>query len=376
MKKMRVGAPGVIALVLLVGCSNLPPTVTDQQLARLRTIEVSIDVPPDNFLYVHSNAADRMPFVAGAQSVPFTTVMAANFLALAVIMGVDQIMAEAWGKATLPIGDSVKDLDVRAMVFGHLQSMSVAAPNAPAMTLSTEPFPKEEPMKLSQAEMNAPPGSVPKPSPPNPLKPMRERAMLAKADASLFITVWPMFKGGGPNAAFVQSGAWLYDRSGNLLYTSATAFIGPRSPAADRPELVRWWADGKFRRVTAHGARAVTITLGEDLFKPELAKQRRADMKRILGTGHRIDGAPLREAVPPWQESTANAERTRSTMCAIQSLDRPVIYRYDRHVQDHFLAVSAYCPDEKLDLWSHDLVKGMSWLTEPLFAPALLTTAK
>jgi hypothetical protein len=378
MTKMRFLAQGMAALIVLGGCANAPRGVTEHQLAKLRSIDISIDVPPGNFLYIHNSSAESMPPVLGPPGASVGTVMAANLFAGLIIAGIEHAMTAAGREATVPVGNSVKDLDVRGMAFGHLKALSMSAPNAPTINLSPDPFPKEEPVQVSPAETNAPPGSFPKPDPPDPLKPLIHRAKASQADATLFIKVWPLFRGGSNTATMVQSAAWLYDRSGGLLYHSVTIFVGPPSPNAARPEVVRWWADGRFRRLTAHGVRAVTMPLAEDLFKPALATQRRADMEHTLATKseqHRTDGTQLREAVPRARESTANAMRMRTTACAVESADNEVIYRYERHLQGQYLAVSAYCPGERLDLWSQDMMPGMSWVSEPLPAPSIATTA-
>jgi hypothetical protein len=378
MKKMRTVVHGMAVLIVLAGCSNGPRAVSEELLAKLRTIEVSIDVPPGNFLYVHGSSSDTMPPVMAPAGTSAGAVMAANIFAGLLIAGIEHAMTAAGREATVPIGNSVKDLDVRTMAFGHLKTMSAGVSNAPALTLSAEPFPKEQPVQVPQAEINAPPGSFPKPDPPDPLKPMRDRARVSQADASLFVRVWPVFRGGPNTATMVQSAAWLYDKSGNLIYNSATTFVGPASPNLARTEVVRWWADGRFRRHTVHGIRAVTLPLGEDLITPVVGARRTADMEHTLATKserHRTDGMQLREAVPQAQESTANAMRMRSTGCAVESDDKNVIYRYERHVQGQFVAVSAYCPGERLDLWSQDMVPGMSWLTQPLPTPVVVTSA-
>jgi hypothetical protein len=40
-----------------------------------------------------------------------------------------------------------------------------------------------------------------------------------------------------------------------MLMTN-TQFVGPAHPSAEQSDVVRWWADGRYRRFLAHGTRA------------------------------------------------------------------------------------------------------------------------
>jgi hypothetical protein len=376
MTTMALKLQAALVAVALAACGSAPQRLTQQQLGRLQTIEVSIDVPRGNYVYTREDDTLYMPSRPGASGGGSSgAAVGAGILVVLVLAGLTQLKGPMAVEKE-PVGESVKDLDLRSMAFAHLRTMADAAGNGPRIALSTEPFPDMSPAPVPQAEIGAPPGSTPRREPLNPLQPLIDRAKASKADAMLFVALAPTFRNGKAVGADVRIAASLYDRSGALLQSLVINAMGPLPPGFNRREAVQFYADGRFRRLVAQGVRGAMVHLGEGLFKPALVAERQAEMERVLEaqpyeekrdpTGHQVG-----RDVPRAQESAANAARMRSTASALSSDDQPIVYRYERPARSDTIAVAAYCPGEQLDLWSQSLVPGMSWLTEPLPQPAL-----
>jgi hypothetical protein len=370
---------GLVALFLLASCSTPHGGLDEQQLQRLRTVEVAIDVPDENFVYYGADTARNMPYVPPPSGVSVGTALATNLFFGIVIGSIEQVLTEAARNDSLPVGRSVQDLDLRRMAFGYLQDMAAASTGAPTMSLSIQPFPRvEEPPPVSHAQpnMNMSLGRVRL----DPLKPMVERAAASQADATLFVKVLPQFTLSASLAPMVRSAALLYDKSGRLLHTSSVTFVGPPSPSIERSQVVAWWADGRYRRLIAQGLRAVMLPLGEDLTQPGLAAQRRAEMDsaaaQLRAEVTRLESTRMGSAISRVQVSAANALRMRSSVCLVDSEGPQVTYRYERADHDGLLVVSGHCPGETLDLWSAELVPGMSWTREQQSAPLMISIAK
>jgi hypothetical protein len=328
-------------------------------------------VPESNFIYLQGGTyVYAQPPVGMAVAAGVTINVVANL----VISGIEYARAAVAREAMGPVGTSVQDIDLRRTVFAQLASTDTIRQDAPVLRLSAQPFPKAEPDAARDAT-RGPTGTDIKTTTPDPMQPLIERARAGEADATLFVRVVPLFRD-ATGAASVLNSSWLYAKSGKLLSSWSVKLPGPTPPDADQSALVRWWAEGRYRRFIAQGVRAVVRPIAEDLLQPTIFAQRQADMERSLAkmAEVKVVDPMLRQTGAQVQGSTANALRMKSTGCSVESDDKLVIYRYERVGRGTSLAVAAYCPGETLDLWSQELVPGLSWLTESLPAPVALTT--
>jgi hypothetical protein len=357
---------------LFAGCAGHQQHIGADELRRIRSIEVVVDVPSTNFVY---ESQSTTLFLQPGAGVSMGAALGAAVVVNLVAAGIEHAVTATAREASAPVGRSVRDLDLRGTTFSQLQAMTAGHANTPAWNLSASPIPKPKAVEIPPEMRSAPPG-IYKPDPVDPIKPLIEHAKASSSDATLFVNVLPLFRAANGQGALVQSTSSLYDKSGKLLSTWTTTFIGPTAPDAERSDIVQWWADQRYRRFIAQGIRAVMRPIAEEFTQPEVVARRRADMARLLTPKAELRADPTqRTSVSQSQESTANAMRMRSTVCAVDGDDKRVIYRYERHSRGEYLAVSAYCPGEQLNLWNQDLMAGMSWLSEPLPAPTVVTRA-
>jgi hypothetical protein len=313
-------------------------------MQRIRSIEVVIDVPESNLNY---REGDPM-YVAAPAGVSPAAVVGANIVAGLVIAGINKAVVAPKREAEKAVGDSVKDVDLRGTTFAHLQRLVNAAPEAPRLSLSSEGFPKQEEEPVLAHERMAPPGTY-RTVTLDPMLALINRAKASRSDATLYIRVVPFYEDGGGRGAVVRGGAWLYDKSGQLLSEWQALFAGPSPAQPTHADAVRWWSDGRYRRFIAQGTRAVVLPIAEDLMQPALHAKRQADFDKAV---HKVGDA------------VANGVRIYSTACTVETDDARVIYRYER--QRLALNAGAYCTGETLKLWNQDLVPGLSWVTDPM----------
>jgi hypothetical protein len=216
MKTARL-AQALVVLLVLASCSTTH-VLDEEQLNKLRAVEIVVDVPDSNFVYYRVDTASNMPYVAPPPGVSLGTAIAANFFFGVVIGAIDQAIAEAARDAARPVGSSVQDLDLRTMVFSYLKLMAASSSRAPSMSLSSQPFPRPEERQIISS--NVPPSMIPASATVqlDPLKPMAQHAAKAQADATLFIKVLPLFTLDVNTPSTVRSAAWLFDKSGRLLH--------------------------------------------------------------------------------------------------------------------------------------------------------------
>jgi len=316
---------GVAVLAAVSGCAGLR-TPTSAEIAQIRTVDLVLQTPDTNFLYAGS---PRMtPVVVGA---PLPTVLAFGVGGALVTGGIDYLATTTARAAEGPVGRTVEDVDLRQSVLAQLERSRQGA-GGPVITLSEKGFPAPVPKK-------------------HPRTAMVKQAMAAAADATLYVTVVPLFRDrdGRP---VVYGASELISRSGQVLQVTDTLFLGPEAPDLETDGVVQWWADGRYRRFINLGLRAVLMPVGQGLFE-------------TLPDGVSAERAEARGRLPAL---TANGEKMRSTACSLEGDDARTVYRFEQ--QRSSLRVVAYCPGETPRLWEPALVPGVSWTTSPLPPPA------
>jgi hypothetical protein len=328
--RRSVSSAVLVLAVVLSGCATGLKAPTQAQVRELKNIDVVISVPPSNFSYRSSGGTVyAQPSVGMSVGAAIGINIAANL----VFAGIEYAMTATAREAQVPVGKSVEDIDLQAAALAQLQSFFVGAPAAPLLKFSAQAFPvlKVEPGVTLETLFSA-------------------QAKASQADATLFLILSPSFRD-AEGQTVVTGLSWLVDRSGETLLATNTDFVGPVHPDVERAEIVRWWADGRYRRFLGHGLRAVLIPIADGLLKPMDESQRLSLEQKIKGVAG----------------YTQNAVRMSSTPCAMESDDTRVLYRFER--QRRNLRAVAYCPNETLTLWDPGLVPDVSWVTE--LQPAL-----
>jgi hypothetical protein len=333
-----------------------------------------VEVPPSNFAYrqgsqlvfgaaTPSGGAGIPPAISPGVSVG--AAIGINLLANVVASGIEAAAAATAREAVGPVGDSILDLDLRATVIEQLRALT--PPGGPTWAPSDEAFPSPE-SQPREEPANPTLGRRGGPAAPSLTRLLAERAKTSAHEATLFIRVLPLFRGLG-GRAYVNGAAMLIDKSGKLLAEWNTQLMAPEAPDLERPEVVRWWAEGRYRQFMAQGLRAVLVPLAEEIGNPALRTQRQAQLAAVLAVLFDESGRPA----DPLKSSEFNASRMRSTPCILQAEQRAVTYRYERTRITNVLLAAAYCAGEKVSDWSQDVEPGLSWTHEAGAAPTVIT---
>ncbi len=340
----------------------------------LRRIEVLVQVPPSNFAYRQGNqrvfgpatpsASAGVPLVL-SPGVSFGAALGINLVANVVASGIEAAAAATAREAVGPVGASLEDVDLRATVFEQLRSLRPEG--APDWVHGSGAFP--EPEQPPQVGGTDPATGLPYTPPAvDPVKPLVERAKSSAHDATLFIRVLPLFRGLG-GRMYVNTAAMLIDKSGVRLAEWITQLTAPTGPDLERPELIRWWAEGRYRRFVAEGLRAGLAPIAQDIADRALRAQRLKQLEAVLAQRFDESGRPA----DPVKGFELNALRMRSTVCTLQAEPGPLTYRYERTRAPNQLLAAAYCSAEQITDWSQDVAPGLSWTHDADKPPKLVT---
>jgi hypothetical protein len=293
--------------IALCSCASMPAP-TAQQLDSIRSIDVMVTVPKRNFNASYG-ASNHVVMPAGGVS-PGAAAgigLAANLISL----GIDHAALATAREADKPVSATIDDIDLRTTVFQQLKSLLPTQRQA-GLTLSTGALPKLEDGQPLDA-------------------PIKKFAAQSNADATLFLSVMPQFRTQNAADPHVYASAWLISRSGQTLMQMSFQFAGPQAPDLEREKVVKWWADGRYRRFLLQGVRGVMTPLADALgAKPGYGEQMQALRAKI-------DRQPV--------EVTAASLAMRSSHCAVSADGAPLVLRSERMWQR--TALAAFCPSDK-----------------------------
>ncbi len=359
--------PFVVALTAAQACAAQEPP-----LPALRVVEVIVEVPPSNFAYRQSGRLVFGPAAPGGSAtlplvvspgVSFGAALGINLVASAVVSAIEAAAAETAREAAGPVGAAIQNVDLRATVFEQLRQLTPVG--GPKWVASEETFPKPEPVPEEPA-VNPMTGRPVLPQAPDPLIPLVERAKRTEHEATLFVRVLPLFRG-LQGKTYVQAAAMLFDPKGKRLAEWNTQVMGPESPDLPRPELVQWWADGRYRQFLVQAVRASLFPLVEDVANPLQRAERLLLYRAAQTVTYDEVGRPVKGPL----DHVINAPRMRSTPCVLRTDSAPVAVRYKRsHIANHLFA-AVYCVGESAQDWKQEVVPGISWMRQ-FDAPAPL----
>lgn len=325
---IRLAHIATLTLVtVLSGCAT-PELPSKKDIEALRTIEVVVNSPPSNFAYFQGGGPI---YAQPSPDVGIRAGVGINVTANPFVAGIEYLSAATAREAEGPVGESVSKLDLRAEVLEQLRTVSTGSSTLKLIESKRE-FPKANP--LAPQEM---------------LKTVSRPAEDSTADAVLYVSVLPFFRS-QTGRMIVFGGSWLIARSGTPLFSTFVTFVGPEHPDLARAELVRWWADQRYRRYLQHGVRATLLPTIDNFLRPP-SEERKAALERHIST------------LPPL---TLDADLMRSTLCAFESDDAPVVYRFERG--SHSLRAAAHCVTERLQMLDPPVNPDQAWTT-PKQAP-------
>jgi hypothetical protein len=337
-------------------------------------IEVMVDVPPSNFVYRQGSAigyGDQAPS-GGGTALPYVqspgvspgAALGINLLANVLVAAAEKAALASALEAARPVGASVQDLDLRATTFEQLRGL--LPPDGPRWHFSTEAFPQPAPVPTGEFR-DPSTGRFKRAMPPAQNQHLIDRARASAHEAALFIRVLPLYKG-LQDRMYVNVAALLIDKSGTERGEWVTQVMAPPAPALEDAELVRWWADERYRRFMVQGLRGALVPLVEELADPALRAQRQKAHAALSGVSFDEAGRPTDRMLA----HAINTQRKASTACLLRAEPGEVIYHFERTRFKQQIVGAAYCADEKPTDWNTDAVPGMAWTHQARTAPALV----
>jgi hypothetical protein len=352
-----------VCTVPMAAASSTPP---------LRDMEVLVEVPPSNFVYRQGERlgyGDTAPDGNGTYLPPVSSpgvspsaALGINLLANVIVASVERAALEKLREAAAPVGASVKDLDLRATTIEQLRHLLPA--QGPRWHFSPDAFPQPAPVPTGEFR-DPSTGRFKRAMPPAPNQHLIDRARASAHEAVLFIRVLPLYKG-LQDRMYVNVAALVIDKSGTERGEWVTQVMAPAAPALEDAELIRWWADGRYRRFMLQGLRGALVPLVEELADPALRAQRQKVHASLAGVSFDESGRPTDRLLG----HAVNVQRKASTACLLRAEPGEVVYHFERTRFRQQIVGAAFCPDEKPTDWNTDIVPGMAWTHTARTAPA------
>ncbi len=362
----------VRASLALLAAACIAPAAGASGAPAQRHLEVLVEVPPSNFVYRQGSAigyGDQAPS-GGGTVLPYVqspgvspgAAFGINLLANVLVAAAEQAALASALEAARPVGASLQDLDLHATTLEQLRGL--LPPDGPRWHLSTERFP--QPAPVPTGELRDPStGRLKRAMPPGPNQHLIDRARASAYEAVLFVRVLPLYKG-LQDRMYVNVAALLIDKSGTERGEWVTQVMAPEAPALEDAELIRWWADERYRRFMIQGLRGALVPLVEELADPALHAQRQKAHAALAGVSFDEAGRPTDRMLA----HAINTQRKASTACVLRADPGELIYHFERTRFKQQIVGAAYCADEKPTDWNTDVVPGMAWTHTARSAPA------
>lgn len=359
------------ALALVAACALPVAAATDAPPPA--DIEVLVAVPPSNFVYrvghqiVHGDAAPTggggiPPVVSPGASVGAGLVL--GLLANVVVAVVEAGEVAELQKAAGPVGASLRDLDLHATTIEQLRQLLPA--QGPRWHFSADAFP--QPLPVSTEETRDPvSGRLRRPMPPPPNQHLVDRARATAHGAVLYIRVLPLYQG-LQERMYVNVAALLIDRSGATRGEWVTQVMAPGAPRLEGAELVRWWAEDRYRRFVLQGLRGALLPLVEELSDPALRAQRQKAHAAMSAVHFDDAGRPADRMIG----HAVNVQRKASGDCVLQAEPGELVYHFERTRQAQQIVGAAFCASDKPTAWNTDPVPGLAWTQAVRSAPVVV----
>jgi len=314
-----------LAAILLSGCATTKAP-SQQQLDALRSIDVVIAVPTRAFAFSPGDEVNTtlpaavgttMGYLSGSMlagapgALALGPALGLGVAAALMDAGTRHFAAAAAREAAGTVGTTVNDIDLHATVRLHLTA-SLPANRSATLRFVDTAWPALEPGKTVASNFVRVAGQ-------------------STSDATLFLGVFPLFRSEGDPFPRTFASALLVSRGGDMLMSVDLHFAGPVPPSLDRSEVVRWWAEGRYRRYVLQSVAAVVAPVAEALVPTPAAVARSDAVRR-----HYLASGNLRKPDAP----------LRSSPCAFLDSSSGLVLRHEQR-QAHVLIVAA-CEGEEL----------------------------
>ncbi len=307
---------------------STPKAPSPQQLQALQRVELLVHVPPVPFSFVRgstSGGPGATVYVQPSAGISVGAGIGINVAANLAFAAIDYAMSGTTREAQGPVSKSVEDLDLAQTAAAQLLALRGNATGVALVPGQTE-FPRLAPGNDGGQSWV-------------------ELAKTSQSDAMLLVRVAPAFR---DIRVWMDIEARLITRAGDTLLVSRTQFAGPDHPDASRADIVKWWADGRYRRWLRQGVQAAMWQVAQGLWQPAPAD----DAQEHLDA--QVRRLPL---------LTEAGEKLRSTACAVESDGVPIVYRYER--QRYRFNAAALCVSEAAQRATENDVPGISWFSAP-----------
>ena len=231
-----------------------------------------------------------------------------------ITVGLDYALRATEREADKPVSATIDDIDLRRTVFEQLKVLLPQERRA-NLTLNAGPIPKFEDGQPYSATL-------------------AKFAAQSAADATLFLAVSPQFSTSINSDPRIYAQAQLVAKSGQVLMMTLVQFAGPKAPDVERADVVRWWADGRYRRFLLQGVRATLTPVADGLG---------------ASAGYSVRLEALRDKLSRMTFGTSTSHTLRSPHCAVHGDEAPLVYRVELLRQ--YVLLAALCTtDEEAQL--------------------------
>lgn len=235
-----------LALALSVaGCAGSPVRKQpDPRVSTVGSISVVFSTTSSNYAYV---GTDGTAVPGGAPPIRSLGQGVVAGVTWAALTALESAAVEHARLGAVPIGASVADIDVPWTFVSAMAAARTPTGQTVHTSLSSR--------TLDYAQANTTFGE--------------EHSSIARSsptDATLFVRLDPFIRG-TEHSASIDVRFALFARDGQVLYVDEVRLLGVAPAGRTTEELVRWWADRRFRRLLLHGIRASVDVLVTTLWQ-------------------------------------------------------------------------------------------------------------
>ena len=284
----RRSAAALLLALALAGCASVdaPPPYTPQVVAGWQRVELRVEIGDPWPARTASSGGGPVPVVTPAGTLG--AAVAVGVVVGALLAGLEQAGERQAAEEQARLQAALAGLDLQA-------------------TLREALIEQAPPSLLGR--LQAPTGET-------------------RPDAILLLQATPRFHSPyGVPAVMMQ--AHLFNRLGHVVQSVDLTMLGPVAPGSDAEQRLRWWEQGRWRRFVQLALQAGPFGLAGRLEPHADAAEREARF---------VD---IKSRQPALELETA---RLRSSVCALEADNRPLVVRYERRWAD--VRVATLCADE------------------------------
>lgn len=347
--------------LFLAGSSLHLPALAAPDAGTLRSVEVLVEQPPDNFAYQHGERIVYGPdrpqgagdqFFAGLDPISLAVSVAVN-------VSIQSRVNRFFAQEVPAVRASLERLDLRATAQDQVRRLG--ASRGLRLEMASDGFPEPLPPVAVAPRPDSPVLGRRQSTLPAPRAGRWEhfvqRARASAHDAVLFVQVEPVYHLRA-DLVRVQTRAWLFARSGSLIQEWKVGLAGVDLSGIPEEGWHRWWAEGRYLQFALHGMRAGLQMIVDDLAEPAVPVFRARHVQSIRqhagGDGRPVD--LLHEHLRTFP--------MRTQACALERPAPPVRYVYSVAIWPHEYTAMAQCTDSNALGPSQEPRPHLVWMRE------------